>query len=57
MARDMGGGLRAYVLTLPRTGRRPELVDILAPAPAELIGTVEEQKAFFRAWADLPREN
>lgn len=55
MQRDMGMGLQAYVLTFPRTADRPEVVDIFAPAPAELVGTVAEQEQFFRAWTDSPR--
>jgi hypothetical protein len=45
MARDMGGGLKVYVL---RSGQhdRPDLVGTLDDAPAGQIATVDEQQAF-----------
>jgi hypothetical protein len=48
MARDMGSGLGAYVLT--SAPGRPELVAVFDPADLALIGTVEEQEAHFRSW-------
>jgi hypothetical protein len=48
MARDMGSGLAAYVLT--SAPGRPELVPVFDPADVALIGTVEEQEAHFRSW-------
>jgi hypothetical protein len=50
MGRDMGAGLVAYVLTIGRAPRRDEQVQVLAPADAELIGTVTEQEQHFEAW-------
>lgn len=55
MQRDMGMGLRAYVLTIPRTPARPQEVDIFASAPRDLLGTVAEQEQFFRAWLESGR--
>ncbi|QFS79078.2 hypothetical protein [Curtobacterium flaccumfaciens] len=48
MARQQGGGMRAYRL---RRGRRPrfkDLVDVFAPAD-EHLGTVQAQRAFVEA--------
>jgi hypothetical protein len=50
MDRDMGAGLVAHVLTIGRKPRRDEHVRVLAPADAELIGTVTEQEQYFEAW-------
>jgi hypothetical protein len=33
-------------------GRLEDLVDIFGEAPAEKVGTVEEQKAFYWKWLD-----
>jgi hypothetical protein len=55
MQRDMGMGLRAYILTIPRTANRPEEVSIRDPAPDELLGTVAEQEQFFRDWLESGR--
>jgi hypothetical protein len=54
MARDMGQGLKAYQLSLPRTAERPPLVGIFDPASSEDVGTVAEQEAFAQAWRDSP---
>lgn len=50
MARDMGGGRKAYVLALGRHSHRPELVDIFEPAPESETALVEEQRTFFKLW-------
>ena len=50
MARDMSNGMVAYQLELGRHGRTEDVVHIFDPAPAELIGTVREQRDFFEAW-------
>ncbi|MDP9265797.1 MAG: hypothetical protein M3O91_06745 [Chloroflexota bacterium] len=50
MARDMGAGLKAYVLTIGRAPERGDLISIFGPADRELIGTVEEQRRHFREW-------
>jgi hypothetical protein len=54
--RDMGMGLSAYILALPRTAARPEEIDIFEPAQPSAIGTVAEQEKFFEAWRDSPAE-
>lgn len=54
MARDMGGGMRVYVLRLGVPGR-PELVETFGDAMPEQLGTVDEQKTFSSEWlADRP---
>jgi hypothetical protein len=52
MSRDMGGARKVYQLTMGQQGRLEDLVDIFAEAPAEKVGTVEEQKAFYSRWLD-----
>jgi hypothetical protein len=54
MQRDMGQGLTAYVLSLPRTAERPSVVDIFEPSPPDLIATVAEQKEFYQQWLNSP---
>jgi len=56
MARDMGAGMRIYVLRPGRHGRRKDLVDTLDDASANQLGTVGAQKAFAEAWLAEPRE-
>ncbi|WP_460573188.1 hypothetical protein [Humibacter soli] len=42
---------RAYVLAMPRGASRPSTVDVFAPAPdMSLLGTVDEQRAWFDTW-------
>lgn len=48
MARDMGGGLKVYVMVEGRPAT--ELVDTFADAPPDLLATVAEQRAAFEAW-------
>jgi len=55
MQRDMGQGLTAYILSLPRTAKRPPVVEIFEPTDPELVGTVVEQEESFRAWSKSPR--
>ncbi len=52
MARDMGGAQRVYLLTMGQQGRLVDVVDIFGEAPADKVGTVEEQKAFYEKWLD-----
>lgn len=49
MARDMGGGMKVYILQLGVPGR-PDLVETLDDAMPEQLGTVDEQKAFNSVW-------
>lgn len=55
MARDMGAGLRAYVLKEGREASVEDLVDIFDPAPAELIATVAAQKRYAEKWRSQPK--
>jgi hypothetical protein len=50
MARDMGGGMRIYVLKPGGPARMDDLVETLDDAPPDQIGTVDEQRAFADAW-------
>jgi hypothetical protein len=54
MQRDMGQGLTAYVLSFPRTARRPPVVDIFEPALPELVGTIADQEQFYQQWSKSP---
>jgi hypothetical protein len=50
MSLDMGGGRRAYKLTLGQPGRLRDLVDVFATGPGVAPATVEEQEAFYARW-------
>jgi hypothetical protein len=50
MARDMGGGFKAYFLTMGKPSQISDLVDIFEPAPVKAIGSVEEQREFAQRW-------
>jgi hypothetical protein len=50
MARDMGGGMRVYVLRRPGLPGRQDLVQTLDDAPLDQVATVDEQRAFSEAW-------
>lgn len=52
MARDMGGGMKVYVMHLGRRAQREDLVETLDGAPADQLATVDEQRAFAEAWRD-----
>jgi hypothetical protein len=54
MLRDASNGRRAYVLALPRTRNKPEVVDIFDPAPIGSVGTVAEQAAWYQRWLQSP---
>lgn len=49
MARDMGAGLKVYILEM---GKRAESkpVSIFEYAPPETVGTVDEQREYFERW-------
>ena len=55
MARDMGGGLKAYVLQVGRRASIDDLVDIFDSAPIEDIATVAEQRRFTEKWLAAPK--
>jgi hypothetical protein len=50
MARDMGAGMRVYVMRPGHRARREDLVDTLDDAPPDQLATVDEQRAFAEAW-------
>jgi hypothetical protein len=55
MARDMGGGFKAYALQMGRKASREDLVDIFDAAPIDTIATVEEQRRFNKEWLSSPK--
>ena len=50
MARDMGGGMKVYVLHPGLRGRREDLVETLDDALSDKLATVDEERAFHDAW-------
>ncbi|MEU6645028.1 hypothetical protein ABZ863_21035 [Saccharomonospora sp. NPDC046836] len=50
IARDMGGGLRVYVLRAGRAALFDDLVATLDDAEPDQLATVDEQRAYWRAW-------
>ncbi len=50
MARDMGAGMKVYVLHPGIRGRREDLVETLDDARLDDLGTVDEQRAFHDRW-------
>lgn len=54
--RDMGGGYRIYVVRPGLKARRGDRVSTLDDAPAELLGTVADQKAHRSAWLAEPNK-
>jgi len=55
MARDMGGGMRTYIMRPDHHASMDDLVDTLADAAVEQLGTVAEQRAWHREWLARPR--
>jgi hypothetical protein len=57
MQRDMGQGLPAYVMHLPRTTTHLESVNIFDPAPdGEPLASISAQKAWRDEWIRSPLE-
>lgn len=56
MSRDMGGGLKAYVMRYGEQAHRKDLVHIFDEAPEALVGSVREQRDFFEGWASFFRD-
>lgn len=54
MARDMGGGMRIYLMHPGLRARLDDLVETLDEAPLDQVATVEEQRAFFKSWLAEP---
>jgi hypothetical protein len=52
MARQMGGGRRAYRLRRDRRPDRTDLVDVFAPANCDDVVTVDEQHAAVQGFYD-----
>jgi hypothetical protein len=52
MSRSMGGGRKAFVVQLGLPAEMDALVDIFAYAEPDVVGTVEEQRAYRRKWID-----
>lgn len=50
MSRAMGGGRKAYRLTMGKPATRVDMVDIFDASTAQRGSTVSEQKAFFEQW-------
>lgn len=50
MSRQMGGGTKVYLLRMGEQAVRRALVNTFDPCDGALIGTVDEQKAYFLAW-------
>jgi hypothetical protein len=50
MARDMGGGMRVYVMRPGLPARGEDLVETLDDAPPDQMATVDEQRASVEAW-------
>jgi len=48
MSRSMGGGRQAYVMHLGK--QATEFVDIFDYAAPALVGTVQKQREYFKAW-------
>ena len=52
MSRDMGGGRKAYIMRLGKQVNRDDLIEIFEYAELPLVGTVQDQRDYFRAWVD-----
>lgn len=52
MSRQMGGGVKAYILEMGRQGRADELVEIFEEDSPELYATVADQESFAMTWFD-----
>jgi hypothetical protein len=54
MARDMGGGMKVYVIHPGLPASQEDLVKTLDDAPPDQMATVDEQRRFFEAWLARP---
>ena len=50
MLADMGEGRKVYVLTFPRTSRRPEMIRTLGPARLDEVSDVATQDEHEHRW-------
>lgn len=55
MSRDMGGGVKAYRLTLGQHAKREDLVFLFDTGPDIEPVTPEEQEEFYERWVASPR--
>jgi hypothetical protein len=55
MSRQMGGGIKAYVLEMGRQGRSDLLVEIFDEDTPESYSTVADQEAYAHAWFESLR--
>ena len=52
MSRSMGGGRKGYIVQLGRPARQTDMVDIFDYAEPAVVGTVQQQQAYFQAWLE-----
>ena len=50
MSREMGGARKVCILCKGRQAGSGDLVDTFGDAPADCVGTVAEQEAFYHDW-------
>lgn len=50
MSRQMGGGRKAYVVSLGQPASKEDMVDIFDHAAADVVSTISEQKKFYTEW-------
>lgn len=50
MSRNMCGGAKLYKMTIGQRVERKDLLRIFDKADIESVGTVDEQKAYFKKW-------
>lgn len=55
MSRSMGGGRMVYIIRIGAPALRTDLVDVFDYAGPEMIGSVAQQKAFYKKWGDSLR--
>jgi hypothetical protein len=55
MSRQMGGGIKAYVLEMGRQGRVDSLIEIFDEDSPESYSTVADQEAYAHAWFESLR--
>lgn len=56
MLADMGGGERIYVMRPGHPARLDDLVDTFADAEPDQLATVDEQRAYWKAWLKQPKK-
>jgi hypothetical protein len=56
MSRSMGGGRKAYIVHLGSPASRTEMVDIFDYAEPAVVGTVQQQRDYIRAWYESLRQ-